>query len=331
MQIRLAMRQMQQMSASDSDGAPQLHQLRVVAANDADEHAHNLTGWEQRYDQISAGPFSGSLVERRLDDMQVFCEHTSQAVRQSCNVWPDAIWFGMPLRVESAIRINGRRSTEHSLLVRPGSREFELLTPPDYAIYGMVIPEPRLQSLAAQLGCRIDWQALHEAELLRAEVRDYSRCAMLLRQLLAIDPAPPALPARPVAQGAILSFLLNLLDNSEVDNRMSRSLSRRRQVVAAAHDYVLAHHEEAIGMPELCAQLGVSRRTLQYCFEDVTGISPLQYLRAMRLNGVRRQLQRAGDAPIADIASAWGFTHLSQFAADYRQLFGVCPSQSRSR
>jgi AraC family ethanolamine operon transcriptional activator len=31
---------------------------------------------------------------------------------------------------------------------------------------------------------------------------------------------------------------------------------------------------------------------------------------------------------IQDIASHWGFWHLSQFAQDYRQLFGELPSDT---
>ena len=62
----------------------------------------------------------------------------------------------------------------------------------------------------------------------------------------------------------------------------------------------------------------------------MTGISPLHYLRAIRLNGVRRQLREQPHASVAEIAAIWGFSHQSQFAADYRKLFGACPSQSRS-
>jgi AraC family ethanolamine operon transcriptional activator len=31
---------------------------------------------------------------------------------------------------------------------------------------------------------------------------------------------------------------------------------------------------------------------------------------------------------VQDVAAAWGFWHLSQFATDYRKLFGVRPSET---
>jgi AraC family transcriptional regulator, ethanolamine operon transcriptional activator len=69
---------------------------------------------------------------------------------------------------------------------------------------------------------------------------------------------------------------------------------------------------------------------LQYCFEEVLGIAPASYLRAIRLNGVRRELASAapGERAVQDVAAAWGFWHLSQFAADYRKLFGLRPSET---
>ena len=72
----------------------------------------------------------------------------------------------------------------------------------------------------------------------------------------------------------------------------------------------------------------MSRRTLQYCFEDVLGINPVQYLRILRLNGARRQLREAETRHVRDVAADWGFWHFSQFSSDYRKLFGHSPSET---
>jgi len=331
MGVALSMRQLQQMGAPANDSASLLHQLRAVSSCDADEHAKNLTGWEQRYDQVAAGAFHGSLVERRMDELQVFCERTSHAVRQSCCVWPDAFWFGLPKEEHSETRINGRVAAPNSVLVRPGSREFELMTPSDYAIYGIVIRQSRLRKVAEQLRCEIDWKPLAENELHRVDPVAHGKLMQLLPQVLATGKANQAAASRRVQEGAIISLLLNLLDTSNVDEDVSRSLNRRRQVVAAARDYVLSRKQEVVMMPDLCARLGVSRRTLQTCFDDVLGISPAQYLRVVRLNEVRRRLTQSNHKRIADVAAEWGFSHMSQFAVDYRKLFGESPSETLQR
>lgn len=128
---------------------------RIVEASDADEHANNLTNWEQCYDQMTTGVFHGLLEELQLPHMQVFRESTSQGMHQSCCVWPDAVWFGLPYSAQ-ATRINGRLAEKDDVMVRPGACEFELMTPADYTIYGVVVRLDALQSAADRGGYALD-------------------------------------------------------------------------------------------------------------------------------------------------------------------------------
>jgi AraC family ethanolamine operon transcriptional activator len=311
-----------------------LHPIRTVEAFDADDHAHNLTAWEQSYDQITHGPFHGCVTELQTPQMQVFLEHTSQAVRQSCCVWPGAFWFGLPCDADGTGRINGRQSQADTIMVRPGNCEFELLTPADYAIYGIVIQRSALLAAAEQMGCLIDWGRLASAEVLHVQEAAKKSCLQTLALLLSnddeieADNKPLSNPELP--QQAVMLAMLSLLDTSAVDKAVSSSFMRRQRIVAQAREHVLAHRDQAITVPQLCERLHVSRRTLQYCFEDVLGISPIQYLRTIRLNGARRHLrENLSDAKtVRDVAADWGFWHFSQFSSDYRKLFGQSPSQS---
>ncbi|WP_296509683.1 helix-turn-helix domain-containing protein [Rhodoferax sp.] len=299
--------------------------LRVVEARDADEHAANLTNWEQCYDQTTCGSFHGLLEEIQLPGMQVFRESTSQGMRQSCCVWPDAMWFGMPFSAD-VTRINGRTASGHSVLARPGHREFELVTPADYTIFGMVVRHDTLHSAACALGFDMDWERLQAAEILQPSPAALKQCLHTLSALL--QPEAAALDPNQ-ARTLALEALLPLLDTSEVDAGVRESFSRRQRVVAAARDYLLAHHDQSVTVPDLCGQLHVSRRTLQYCFEDVLGMTPVQTLRILRLNGARRDLRRNPQASVRDVAVDWNFWHFSQFASDYRKLFGYSPSATR--
>jgi AraC family ethanolamine operon transcriptional activator len=322
--------------------APELgDSLRTVLAHDADQLACELTNWNQRYDQISAGLFAGALTELRQPGLQVFREDLSQAVRQSCRVWPDAIWFGLPDHEGELTRINGRQSAADWIMVQAGNVEFELVTPAAYRIYGIVASRQLLAQTAQRLGCEIDWQRLQSAELLQVDAATRAACVRSLRRLLPTSDdgggalvgasglmADTATDAAPW-QDAVLGGLLAMLDRSCVEPAMAVSLQRRRQVVALARDYMLAHRGDSITVPALCEQVHVSRRTLQYCFEDVLGMSPNAYLRMLRLNGVRRQLHDG--RAIGELAGEWGLCNFSQFSSDYRKLFGLTPSAAQKR
>lgn len=85
-------------------------------------------------------------------------------------------------------------------------------------------------------------------------------------------------------------------------------------------------------MQELCQAARVSERTLQYSFLEYFGVTPKTYLKAIRLNGVRKSLRRADPATttVTEVAGQWGFWHMGQFAADYRKQFDELPSQTLS-
>jgi len=86
-------------------------------------------------------------------------------------------------------------------------------------------------------------------------------------------------------------------------------------------------------IPELCRVAGVSQRTLEYGFRDLLGVTPVRYLKLLRLNRVRRSLvrRRSEDETVTSVAVRSGFSDLGRFAGEYRQLFGERPSDTLRR
>jgi AraC family ethanolamine operon transcriptional activator len=62
--------------------------------------------------------------------------------------------------------------------------------------------------------------------------------------------------------------------------------------VRRAREFILDNICEPIPI-NVCYELGISRRALQYSFEDVLNINPGTYLLLLRLNGARRDLINA--------------------------------------
>lgn len=62
------------------------------------------------------------------------------------------------------------------------------------------------------------------------------------------------------------------------------------------------------------------------------GMPPMQYLRTVRLRGVREELlglDPEDSTTVAEVATRWGFTHLGRFAQYYRARYGEPPSPTR--
>ena len=84
---------------------------------------------------------------------------------------------------------------------------------------------------------------------------------------------------------------------------------------------------------DLASRAGLSTRALQYGFAALTGMSPMAYLRQVRLQRADAELRAADSAArgVASIASRWGFTNFGRFAAAYRMRYGRTPSETLRR
>ena len=318
------------MKAHDTETAPSKCEKNIVngrlqrEATDADQHAHNLTNWQQQYDQVSAGDFLGKLVEIQFDGLQVFEEHTSQALRQTCNTWDQSLWLGIPVNEYQSSKINGLNIDQNNIMCRPGNQQFELITPDTFDIYGIVVEQEKIQAMAEKQDLRINWKNLYQQGRLTLPEKNIQALRFILNNLLTDQKSSPQ-PAK-LQHDIIMMAILESLQNSQPIKSAPASFNRRQQIVDQVKDYLHHHQDNTVSIQDLCTLCHVSRRTLQYSFETILGISPLRYLRVSRLNGVRRELLNSENQSIADIAAKWGFWHLSQFTQDYKQLFNELPS-----
>jgi transcriptional regulator GlxA family with amidase domain len=87
------------------------------------------------------------------------------------------------------------------------------------------------------------------------------------------------------------------------------------------------------GTPSLIAKrLGISLRTLELGFRDHRGSTPTQFLRRLRLEAARADLQSPNAATtVTSVALANGFAHLARFSAYYRSAFSEYPSETLTR
>jgi len=104
----------------------------------------------------------------------------------------------------------------------------------------------------------------------------------------------------------------------------------RRRAARRAEGYIRENMHRSISLGDLCRVGNANERALREGFVELYGFSPLPYLKTLRLQTARTELQKGGhDRRISDIALACGFTHLGRFSVAYRQLFGEKPSETQ--
>ncbi|MEI7611994.1 MAG: helix-turn-helix domain-containing protein [Betaproteobacteria bacterium] len=311
---------------------------RDLITDDADCLARSISGWVQEYEQLKAGHFHGSLSEICLGSTQLFLEKTSHALHQACTVPSDSVWFGLPTSEERAVRINGTAVHTGRIAIHKGGKSFELFTPDELQFWGIVVKEDVLMEYARQYECEewlseaLEHPALDVDENKKRAVQ--ANCSRILQHPPPLEQsATLSAPLRQSISDNTLSALFSMFSDVATISTDRNSSQRRHRFVERADTYVRSCSDRLVTVTELCSALNTSRRALQIGFQEVLGISPHAYIRAVSLNLVRSHLKKA-DSPYAtvqDAAAAYGFWHMSQFALDYRQMFGELPSETLKR
>lgn len=322
--------------ARESDG-PLRRGFYSHVATDVDDQALNLTGWRQLYDQLAPGRFTGSIHELWIGRMQIFHESTSHVLRQSCIVDSESWWFGIPMNRAEGCKLGSFSIGEDTIAMRPGRSQFELLTPNSFEILGLVVDRRDVEHHIQALNQSSVLPRAMQDELLKVKPGQRMRLQELVRQILEQASGTPDIVANPSSSEsiriAVLDALADICGTHETRGRAPYRQMSHYKIVREVRQHLLQNQNETITVVDLCQKFQISRRTLQYAFQDVMGMSPNAYLRTIRLNGVRRSLRdpNSGVMSVQQAAADWGFWHLSQFARDYQGLFGELPSERLKR
>ncbi|MFE0450745.1 AraC family transcriptional regulator [Streptomyces sp. NPDC058914] len=136
--------------------------------------------------------------------------------------------------------------------------------------------------------------------------------------------------AAPLQESLLTGLLLATGHAHREELDAPSAAARSPRAVELARDAVHARPEHPFTAAELAAVAGVGARWLQVAFRRQLGLSPMAYVREVRLARVREELERADPArtTVAEVAFRWGFGHLGRFAEKYRQRYGELPSET---
>lgn len=310
---------------------------------DAQQQAVQLEGWNQDYVQLSAGKFLGELTQLQGTYIRIFVERMQQSVYQTGHLQDGVLALGVPLDYSENGVFCGSVCGPDDIYVFSGKKGFEFKTPKQHTMLGIVLqtqafkqssaPLFQSQNKDAKLGSIIEpllsgqdfyftQPTLHLQQGSLLAVRDY------LWSLLRVASHQPEMLSSHAIASAVLDFLLEHIQATQYDAIKSKTVKENNYwtMVQQACSLVKNHPEKTPSVAQLCLDIGVSRRTLQTGFNEVMGLSPLSYVKAVRLRNARSQL--LDKRSVTDAATEFGFWHFGHFARDYQKMFGEKPSQT---
>jgi AraC-like DNA-binding protein len=290
-------------------------------AVEAMQVASKAAGWECEYRQIEAGLLEAETAFQQVGRSSLICETSNRRIEFAAKAPDAATAVLVPLPGTRGV-FNGRRVSDDRIIVVAPDVDIHAVTNGGGELWSIHLPTDLLdESLnidrlgtrvtAPRPACLAKFRAAIKLALVddRENVMDHheTRFADLVQKLLSND-APAT--------------------RSECNNHRYK-----RRALVRAMDFIEAHLAKPLRIGQVSTYANVSRSTLERLFRREFQQTPSSYVRARRLDAVRRELAGGLDfsKTIADVAIAHGFTHMGRFSSMYRRQFGRLPSEDRLR
>lgn len=90
-------------------------------------------------------------------------------------------------------------------------------------------------------------------------------------------------------------------------------------------EYLSSRLNETITIEDLASQIGMSRAVLHRKFKQATRLSPMQFVKSMRLNNAAMRISEG--TTVSQAAMDVGYTSTSQFSREFKRVYGQSPKQ----
>lgn len=311
---------------------------------------HTYSGFEpsQAFDVVYGGHFEHRLLSAKrsnmehqrlvLGDVRIETGYYDFPVIAQGAMPPDATCIGLLAEGAELTRCNIESFDEDDIQVySPGIELMYHAAGPSRWV-NFTAPQTVLQEVAkTRLGrpLELSMRGMVSFRLLRgrrAYLRQLARDAFGLAKALQPAGMAPVL-AREMSRALVVAYV-DALGSAEMVARTVKTSTARRHhhLILACERLVTSPGATGVDMSDIARRSGYSKRSLELIFRRGVGMTPGRWFMNVRLNGALRELisPEAG-CTVTDVATRWGFRHLSRFAEHYRRTFGELPSQTLAR
>lgn len=293
--------------------------------------------WNLEFTQLGSGPFRADHLMFGDSDIQIGKVHYNKLLLQNGSAPPGGYTFAIHHHQSAPLYWRYLDFEYGSILVFPANNEHQGVSQPGHHPITITISNNFLETVAYQAGLPSPDKFILKGNVFKCAPDKITQIQQVLLNLCG---------AVKCTQGADISHTMNFHIKYQLTHAMlsvlamsrgvepkKRQFSNRKKVVDQIMQHVSSDWSSSISIGELSCFVKVDERTLRNIFHEQFSISPKQFLNRYRLNAVRKVLVSSGssESSITDIANAYGFWHMGQFAKDYRKLFNELPSESRTR
>jgi AraC family ethanolamine operon transcriptional activator len=308
----------------------------LEATNQKSFHIEELSalqfGWQIDFTQLGPAKLESTVRLVQSTKLGVCHFQFNSSFDQRLHAQPGYYSIGLPDPDTKRVTVQGKIVNSGTIVVFPHDYEAYAASLGGFSGHGIHIRAAYLEAMAEtvfKMPLRLLVPAAGVYALtavqfrhLRWELNEWLRMAAIE------GPVGSSIPAAHRQEALAIAILNGLSHSTKTDETQHLKSDRALRLVL---DYVNSAPSEKITAVELCTLADCSQRWLEQSFKMRFGVTPKAYVKYLRLARLRRDLQQppCGERQtVIELASAYGFWHMGQLAADYRKVYGESPSDT---
>ena len=279
--------------------------------------ASEAAGWDCEYRQIEAGHLEAKSTFQPVGGSSLICETSNRRIELAARTPEAATTVLVPLS-GTQVLTNGRHLSGDRIMILAPNIDLHAVSSSGAEVWSIHLSTDLLdESLNVD---RLGTQVIEARPDSLAEFRAAIKFALE-------DDHEKVLSHHETHLADLLQTLISSNAAATKSERYNRR--QKRKALVRALEFIEANLARPLRMNQVCTYANVSRSTLERLFRCEFQQTPSSYIRARRLDAVRRDLTGGLNASrtIADVAVAHGFTHMGRFSSTYRRQFGRLPSE----
>lgn len=292
---------------------------------DFDQYAKLVEQADLVHTQLDAGFFKGELTQVMHGPVIISTHKMNRILLQEGIALKGHTTFLIPGNMEQDISWRKKRLKGNVIGILRSNMEHSGITKSNFYGTPVSIENNFLAEISNLLGYPNFINFIRDKETITLDINNAER----IHQLIDIC-CNNIISDTSIITLEIPKLIIQAISESSPANNFKKG-SRRGIVFSKAQEIIHHNFENPIDILSLCKEIGVSERNLRYVFQELSGLSPKKYVRNYKLNKIRKLLQTGRVEKIIDAANQMGFWHTGQFAADYKNLFGELPSETKKQ
>ena len=312
-----------------------LSRYPAIRTRDVDELSKRLSGlfsvWSVDLGRGGQRVFEGRLNHRQMKDVSVTYARYASTLAVSLS-HGDSYLQGFPLRGHGSVVIDGseREVSPTGGIVGGPNADMRIKYSSDFEhLIVRIAPRRLVKTLSGLIGRPIGAPLRMAANFkpVRSMLVAQRRLLEFTVRELDRDESLPDLVLAELEQALVVSYLSCNTHNYSHLLRDDPVHPVAPWQVRLAEEYIEQNWDQPITVEALAFVANVGIRSLFYSFKQSRGVSPMIFVRQVRLRHAKEMLMHAGsEATVTTVASACGFSNLGHFAKYYCAVFGEHPS-----